>query len=117
MPYKTKREAQTEGRRIRKILATQIKIKDVKLVVHENMGWHWSLDHRHFGICQVYGGPGYFCLMSPNGHGVGRGAWTDNKTVKDPHKLHALIKHTLCIAKKEVAELQACIDDVEALER
>jgi hypothetical protein len=118
MTYETKKEAQEAGKKaINRILARgKMRLTDVKLAVFENIGWHWKLEHRHFGITPI-GGTLYdetklMLLASPNGYGSGRMSWSGND-----HGKHAdeLLKGKLAKAKAEIAELQGFVDDVEAL--
>ena len=116
--YDSREAARRAGNKARQRLVREgISLKGVKLDVFENLGWHWTLRHKHFGLSAPYARrneeTSFMLLMSPNGHGVGRCAWTGSNS-HNPNPL-SLLRNTLAIAKAEIAELQACVDDVEAL--
>lgn len=121
MSYATKAAATRAGQLALQAVRKRgkLRLNGVELEVWENLGWHWRLGHQHFGLYLTgTGTPGkpndLHCLMSPNGRGCGRPAWTGNET--SPYA-DQLLRACLKRAKAELVELQSCVDEVEALLR
>jgi len=115
MSYLTKEGARRAGavaeRRIER--RGTLRLDGVKLDVWENMGWHWALRHRDFGLYPLEDRSRRFhCLMAPDGRGVGRPRWVGNERDEDPS---VLLQAALKRAKAELVMMQRCIRDVEAL--
>ena len=113
MSYSTKALAQQAGQAVMRAIRTRGKLRldGVKLSVRENIGWYWYLRHRHFGIFCSSSGK-LHCLMGPDGYGTGRVGWAGDERGPFPD---LLLRAQLRRAKAEIATLQRCVDEVEAL--
>jgi hypothetical protein len=77
MSFKTKEEATLRA----KAVLRKMKTKGWKIRVHENLGWHFSLQNKTLNLSEHADTDGkhyYSCLISPEPGGVcGLSLWTD----------------------------------------
>lgn len=113
MSYTTKAQATAAARACRR----KMKTKGWKLYVHENLGWHWCLEHADgFFTLHEFNHPGekpkYWTLMSDGGHQhCGSGEWTPrNKMFLDPNRA---VAYQLKLAKDYARNTLSWVNKVD----
>ena len=93
-----------------------MKTKGWKAYVHENIGWHWCLEHLdgHFCLYQssfAAVGSGYYTLMS-DGKTAHSGClnWLSQRHFNDPNEA---VEYQLQIAREFVKKMTKWVDKVE----
>lgn len=112
MSYNSKLEAETAANDCLKLMKT----KGWKICVHENLGWHWCLEHVGGHICLYQSsfaaaGSGYYTLMS-DGETAHSGClnWHSENHFNDPNKA---VEHQLQIAREFAQKTTKWVDEVE----
>lgn len=110
MGFTKKSEALAEARRVFKGHG----LRGARIRVWENLGWHLSLEHRHYGIWyrDAVKGPRYWGLCSFNGRGTGDIRFNHGKFCGRTPK--EVVEKMIAAARAELRKDQRLVEELGA---